>query len=325
MKFLLIIVNLILAAVLVLIIEYPVIKSRKIVDGTVTYTPTLTALPLFVAKEEGFFDSTKVNVKMVEAGINGNEVDDVKNGTYIAAFGTDWSNFVYKGAIKPDAFKIMYSTFSSIDMPYTALYGNPRIAYKGIKDLKGKRIGYSSLTKDNKWVRYIYLQYGGKNKNDLTLLSLGVNEMDSAIIKKNVDFIVAREPEKSILGLDKRHNKLDENAFLEQYVQAPFPVGVGYTSIACLQFFPEPTKRISRAILMAVKYMRNHPDVASNIAHKYLNIDSTVTNFNVPSFKIMDEIDPSEITKTTDMMLKSEITLKEADFSRSILKPQEIK
>ncbi len=332
MRVLLAIIDVLLAAILIFVIEYPVIKSKKEVEGKVLFVKDISALPLFVAEEEGFFDSLRVKVDLIEAGINGDEVEQVKNGTAQAAFGTDMSMFAYKGAIKPDAFKIIYVSEASVDNPQTKLITLRTTAYRGPKSLENKRVGYYSRTKDNRWIKYIVKNAGGDPEKVKTLPQSQF-ELFSGLTDKNVDYLIARTPEAQILSASKRL-KVVEDGLLENYVSAPFIMNVGFTSVANMQFYPEPTKRIVKAIIKAVDFIRNNPDRALEIANKYLEIDSTIakvgvkpedTKLTLPEFRKSFELDPSEIEKATDKMLAAEILLKEADFSRDLMKQQELK
>ncbi len=332
MRVLLAIIDILLAAILVFIIEYPVIKSKKEVEGNVVYVRDISALPLFVAEDMGYFDSLKVKVHLEEAGINGDEVDKVKNGTAQAAFGTDMAMFVYKGAIKPDAFKIIYVSEASIDNPQTKLLTLRTTRYRGLKSLEGKRVGYYSRTKDNRWIKYI-AKNAGIDPEKVRTLPQSPSEVLTGLTEKNVDFLLARTPEAQILEASKKI-KVVEDGFLENYVSAPYIMSVGYTSVANMQFYSEPTKRIVKAIRKAIDFIRNNPDKAMKIADKYLEIDSTMVKLNVkpedvkktlPEFRKSYEVDPSEIQKATDKMLDAEILLKEADFSGDLMKEQEVK
>ena len=332
MRVLLAIIDILLAAILIFIIEYPVIKSKKEVEGKVVYVRDISALPLFVAEDMGYFDSLRVKVNLEEAGINGDEVDKVKNGAAQAAFGTDMATFVYKGAIKPDAFKIIYVTEASIDNPQTKLLSLRTTRYRGLKSLEGKKVGYYSRTKDNRWIKYVVKNAGGDPEKVRTLPQSPF-EVLTSLTEKNVDFLLARTPEAQILEASKKI-KVVEDGFLENYVSAPYIMSLGYTSVANMQFYPEPTKRIVKAIRKAIDYIRNNPDEAMKIANKYLNIDSTIVKLNVnpedvkktlPEFRKSYEVDPSEIQKATDKMLEAEILLKEVDFSGDLMKQQEVK
>ncbi len=332
MRVLLGIIDILLAAILIFVIEYPVIKAKKEVEGKILYVRDISALPLFVAQEEGYFDSLRVKVDMVEAGINGDEVDKVKNGTAQAAFGTDMAMFVYKGAIKPDAFKIIYVTEASIDNPQTKLITLRTTRYRDLKSLEGKRVGYYSRTKDNRWIKYIVKNAGGDPEKVKTLPQSQA-EVLSGLFEKNVDYLIARTPEAQILAASRKL-KVVEDGLLENYVSAPFIMSVGYTSVANMQFYPEPTKRIVKAIRKAIDFIRNNPDEALKIANKYFEIDSTMAKVQVkpedvkmtlPEFRKSFELDPSEIQKATDKMLDAEILLKEADFSGDLMKQQEVK
>ncbi len=333
MRVLLAIIDIILAAILIFIIEYPVIKAKKEVEGKIVYVKDISALPLFVAEDLGYFDSMKVKVNIEEAGIGGEEVEQVKNGTVQAAFGTDMSTFVYKGAIKPDAFKIIYVTEASIDNPQTKLLTLKTTKYRGVKSLEGKKVGYYSYTKDNRWIKYVVKNAGGAPDKVKTLPQSSM-EVLTSLFEKNVDFLLARTPQAQVLEASRKI-KVVENGFLENYVSAPFIMNVGYTSVANMQFFSEPTKRIIKAIMKAVDFIRNNPEKAMEIADKYLQIDSvmvTTTHVNpkdikktLPEFRKSYEVDPAEIQKITDKMLDAEILLKEADFSGDLLRQQEVK
>ena len=303
-------VNTLLALVLLYILLAPQIRERGKVEGKILYARSLGALPVWVAQEKGYFDSTGVQVTVDVSVRRAEEVDAVANGNAQFGAGTIWLSFVPATLRRPLAYRFFAFTESSMDRPLTALMvatnrrGRPR--YRSLRALQGKRIGYWRLTKDGDLLRTI-LEKEGLEVRSFIFLPFSLKDLARAFEEGKVDAAVVYEPVRSYL-LATGKAAILEDGFLEKRVGSPFFVDLLYTSQLNLTLGEKrrATVRIGQALQKAIQYIRLHPDEARQIAWKYLfEGDTTLVppdSFPLPAFVTLEEISPAQLRASVEQM-----------------------
>ncbi len=303
-------VNTLLGLILLYILIAPQIRERRRVEGVVLYARSLGALPVWVAQEKGFFDSTGVQVTLDVSVRRAEEVDAVANGNAQFGAGTIWFSFVPATLRRPQAYRFFAFSESTQDRPITALFvradrrGRPR--FRSLKALEGKRIGYWNLTKDGDVLRNI-LEREGLDVRSFIFLPYSLKDMVRAMREGRVDAVVAYEPVRSLL-MNTPGVALLEDGFMEKRVGSPFFVDLIYTSQINLTLSDKrrATVRIGQAIQKAIQYIRSHPAEARTIAWKYLfEEDTTLTppdSFALPVFVSLEEINPAVLRTSVEQM-----------------------
>lgn len=304
------VVNTILALILLYILVAPQLRERQRVGGIVLYAKSLGALPVWVAKEKGFFDSTGVKVTLEVAVRRAEEVDTVANAKAQFGAGTNWFSFVTATLRRPMAYRFFSFTQSSQNRPVTGLFvkadrrGRPQ--FRSLKALEGKRIGYWNLTKDGDVLRAI-LERENLDVRSLIFLAYSLPELARAIQEGKVDAVVAYEPVRSIL-MHTPGVALLEDGFIEKRVGSPFFLDLVYTSNLNLVLGEKRTAtiRIGQALQKSIQYIRSHPAEAREIAWRYLfEGDTTLTppdSFAMPVFVSLGEADPALLRTSIQQM-----------------------
>ncbi len=317
------VINVILAAILVYILVYPQIQASKVVEAQVLYVNDLGALPLFVAEEMGFFDSTRVKCTLAEVEKPGKDLDEVMKTAYQASYGLDWGTFLFKAAVKPDAYRVFMSTSSTISEPYTALFVSKRSRIRRFSQLTGKKIGYPRDTKTLELLKML-LKKEGVNVEKCNFIAVASFEMDSVLQKKVVDVLLAVEPYRSMLLKDPSV-KLFADAYFERNLFTPFPLSLSYTTVTNLTMKKKAVQRLIQATDMAVEWIRKNPEKALEIARKRLNIADTTLVFNLPSYQKHNELDLVQFSRFSQAAKEAEIILFEVNTEKFIPRPEEIK
>jgi ABC-type nitrate/sulfonate/bicarbonate transport system substrate-binding protein len=326
MRYLLTLLNVILATILLYILIYPKIQAGKVVEARILFEKDISALPLYIAEEKGFFDSLKIKVTIEETYKSGEEFDEIAKTTAHLGSGIPWSTLLFKSAARPKAVRLILSMESTISEPYDAIFvKKERLRRKRIrkyKDFEGKRLGFPRGTMYDLLLKY-FLQGEGVNVDRIVFVPVSQSEMDSAIQNNLVDILLAVEPARSILMGDKSV-ELFEDAFLEKHLITPFPVGAHFTSLANVNLNKRIVKRLQSALNMAVDVIRTNPEEALNVAKKYLEIPENL-ELNLFSFKKYDEMDQTTLERFSKLLYDAGVVLFEVPVSEMFLKPEEIR
>ncbi len=319
MKWILGIIDTILAAILVYILLSPKIQASKVVNATVLFEEGLGSLPLYVAEEMGYFDSLKVNVKLEKVFHPGEEVDKLLKGTAQVAVGMNWIDFIYKSALRPQALKAVYSMESTIESPYTALflvkgrrrvYLPKKINYRRFFR-KYRRIGCLKRAKEERLMKYILTQLGVDTR-DLNFTEIDPANLDTVIAKRTVDLILAYEPYRSYLLKQPGKVVLIEDAFFEKNIYSPYPAALGFTSIVNLKLTKKGVVRVKNALDMAINYIRKNPEEAMKILDRRLGLPEDLV-FELPKIEKYEEIEFAIYKKLVEYLKNAEIILVQID------------
>ncbi|RKZ02122.1 MAG: hypothetical protein DRQ10_00685 [Candidatus Hydrothermota bacterium] len=318
------VVNVVLAAVLIYILIQPKLRARREVHADLVYRADITALPVFVAKANGYFDSLKVIIdNMKEPAKPGEDVLDVLKGKYIAGIGTDWGFFAFRAKDRPGAYRVVINATSTISMPYTALLVSPDSKIKSYKDLEGKSVGFLRDTKHDQLFTYI-LKKEGVNADAVRMIALMRSEMPTVFSEEGMglDAVIAVEPYRTILI--KSGAKVLEDGVIEKKLLSPLPDGVIFTSIANLELKREATRRVINALNMAVDFIRKNPDSAVAILRSEFELPDTVV-IPLPTFEKYDEVDFGAVQRYLNTLKDAEILFYEVPADSFRLLPEEIK
>jgi len=324
MRKVLVLINILLFGVLVFILIQPQIQKAKVKEITIIYNKSVGSLPLFVAQELGYFDSLKLKVSLEEVDKPGDEVERVGRGAKGAGFGTNWDLFALKASADPTLFKIIYNAKSSIDNPQTALVSAKNKNIRSIRDLsrKGIKIGYLKDSRQMDMLRNILAEEKIPEGN-YSLMPFSAQELMDTMTLKFADVLLVTEPVRSYL-ISKNLVNVIEDGFLERRIQTPFLYALAYTSKVNIQLNRDGVARLANAINNAIDFIRKEPQKAQEILKKYLGIEGDVS-INIPVFEKYTEIsDASEINRTIKKYMDMQIIFREADFSNSILRKEEI-
>jgi len=326
MRYLLTLLNVILAAILLYILVYPKIQAGKVVQAKIIYEKDISALPLYIAKEKGYFDSLKINVSMEETPKTGEEFDGIVKTTAHLGSGIPWTTLLFKSAARPEAVRLVLSVESTISEPYDAIFvKKERLRRKRVrkyKDFEEKRVGFPRGSMYNLLLKY-FLKGEGVNIDRIVFIPVSFSEMDSALQKNIVDVLLAVEPSRSLLKEDKSV-VLFEDAFLEKHLMTPFPIGAHFTSLANVNLNRREVKRLVSALNRAVDLIRSNPEEAIDIARTYLEFPEHIeTSFF--SFKKYDEIDETHLERFSKLLYDAGVVLFEVSVSEMLLKPEEVR
>jgi ABC-type nitrate/sulfonate/bicarbonate transport system substrate-binding protein len=324
MRKLLVVINIILFAILVFILSYPRIQAAKIKEIKVIYTKNVSALPLFVALENGYFDSLKLKASLEEVDKPGDEVERVGRGALGAGFGTSWDLFALKASASPEIFRVIYNVKASVTEPQSALVSPKNRGIRSFRDLtrKGVRIGYLKDSRQMDMIKYVMATEKVREDN-YTLMPFSYAEMKDTNTLRFVDAMLVMEPLRTYL-IKKNLVNVVEDGFLERRILTPFLTGVGYTSRVNVQLNKEGVARLAEGLNKAIDYIRKDPQSAQKILRKYIEIEDTFT-VNLPTFEKYSELtDVAEINRTVQKYIEMQVMFREVSFGSSILRKEEI-
>jgi len=280
---------------------------------TIAVTPWPASAPIYVAHEKGYFREEGLDVTL-HSYISGHlGLDAVLSGKMdLATCGdTPIARAVLDG--KPVA---VVATISEIDWAIRIIARKDR-AISTPNDLRGKKIGLVRGTTADFFL-HTYLAVAYINPRDIRVVNIATDKLVDALLKGEVDAVSTWSPFTLVL-LERLGSKaviLDQpNIYIMTW------------NIAVMQQFaknsPERIKKFLRAIVMANRFIREHPDEARTISAKHIGTDSPLYEREWPDCDFAAKLGQSLILNLEDQarwMINEEIgsTRRPPDFMNFI-------
>jgi len=147
----------------------------------------------------------------------------------------------------------------------------PDSPIKTLKDLKGKKIGYTNPRSTSQALDNLLLEQAGYKQSDVELVKTGgFGEGVAALEAGQVDMVPITEP------LWSKYKDKFRAVVRAADVLPPLDNVVGVTTVEMAEKKGDFIRAVIRARRKAVAFMRDHPDEAADIVAKQYNIDKDV-------------------------------------------------
>ena len=258
-------------------------------------SPALTELPNYIAVKKGFYSAEKLDIKFVRARSNilvaalvGSSVD------YITSITSSIGGIVGGAPLKIIAGVIKNNP--------DFLMARPEIA--SIRELKGKKVAVSGFGGASHQRMLIVLRSAGLDpQKDVTIISVGdaglrmdqlrLGAIDATVLTAPHCFVAERAGFKN-LGSSKD--------------TLPLPAVGIVTLERRIKEKPEQTKKVLRAVLKSVRYLRENRDESVRVAMDWLSIDRDLAersyDLMVPNYSYDGSISLDGLKASMDQIAK---------------------
>lgn len=233
----------------------PLIK----VSLPVGYIPNVQFAPLYVGIEKGFYLDVGLDVSIDYSMENDNAVL-LANGDLQFAILSGEQVLLGRAQGLPLVYTLAWYQQYPVGIVSKASAGIHSVA-----DLKGKKIGLPGLYGASYIGAMALLYSGGLTEKDVTLDSIGFNQVEVLLADREDAVVVYTTNEPAQL------ERMGESIDLLKVSDALQMVGNGLvTNEATLQSNPELVQAMTRATLQSIQYTIDHPDEAYEICLKYV-------------------------------------------------------
>ncbi|NPA80331.1 MAG: ABC transporter substrate-binding protein [Thermotogae bacterium] len=279
------VVNLILAAILVVILVQPGKEAGEIEVKVATVLDP-SSLPFWVAEEKGFFKDVGIKYKPNEVPKVLDEFENTISGSLYASFGIDFTYMLMKTGGDMKLVRLMYYVKGNGDGIVVK-----DTTIKSVEDLAKKRIGYYQNTRHNVILDAVLPSLLPKDTTDTTtspveIIGLSLDELDVSLDTRRVDALYLTEPYLSYFRNREGYRIIAENVVFDDGVIS----GTGITSAVNVSLRKKAIERMKKALRMAMDYIEQHPDEAKKILANRLGMSMDIPNFTFPK-------DASEVEK----------------------------
>lgn len=291
-------------------------QTQPVVVG---YLPIYVDLPLFVAKERGFFKRHHVDIRLQRFEQSPDIGTALLTGNIDVGASMATAVMLSIESRDPGKLKIFL-----VDAENRNGYLSSFVVLKqsGITDLlglRGKTIGSFPGPAADTFGKLVLQKAGLDPAKDVRWVDLASSTHLSALSAKTVDALFTYEPIATQAVLEKDAVKLLPGA-VEQTVIEPWQAGVWVMSQRLLVKDPTTAKAFILAIYDALEYMRAHPEEAKQALTQYTSISPSVAAAtpNIPFTKI-GEVDVAALQKHEEILRSAGVLSKRIEVSPLLL------
>lgn len=285
----------------------------------VGYLPIYVDLPLFVAKEKGFFEKRGVSVEMNRFEQSPDIGTALVNNNIDAGASIATSVVLNTESRDSGKLKIFVVDSENKENYLSSFVVLKDSGIRDLKDLKGKKIGGFPGPTATTFGKMVLEKVGINPQTDVTWTEIPSSSHLSALETKTVDALFTYEPIATQAVMEKGAEKLAPGA-VERYVIEPWQAGVWVVSDKFQKENPELAKQFILAIYEAIDYIRQHPEESKSALAAYTSIKPEIAKAtpNIP-FTKLGEIDVMTLQKHADIFTERQVISKKIDVSQLLL------
>ncbi|MGE5340681.1 MAG: ABC transporter substrate-binding protein [Candidatus Omnitrophota bacterium] len=312
--------RLILLAIIVISVSFTSCK-RNVSSNVIKigYLPIYVDLPLFVAKEYGFFDKRGLKVDLHRFESSPEIGTALLNGNIDAGASIATSVALSIESRDPGKIKIFIVDAENKDNYLSSFVVLKESGIKTLKDLKGKKIGSFPGPTAITFGKMVLEKIGIDPLKDVDFVELAAPTHLSALESKTVDALFTYEPIATQAVIEKNAVKLVPGA-VENYIIDPWQAGVWVINDQFKKLRPKDASQFILAIYDAITLIRSNPEVVKKTLIPYTSIkfNIAVATPNIPFTKI-GEINLEALQKHADILFGRKILSKYINVKKMLL------
>jgi len=296
--------------------------QKTLAKVTIGYPVLRIALPIFVAKEKGFFDKQGLNVElkrydtaqpMMDALVSGN----LDVGGYCAlpitfgAMGRSKTQLVFLTAMMEDD-----------QHPISMLIVKKDSGIKTIKELAGKRIGILPTRAYEVWLQKV-LSTNGVDPTTVIIQQIAAPQQADALGSGSVQALFTNDPAATAAIVKGFGVLLTNTAMVPDATgMKPFYFGSFNITKKFADENKETVKKISLALDEAIAFIRNNPQEAREAMKKYFPPEQggLVDRFPESFFRTTKEVSNEDLMRMRDYykaenVLSADIDINNAQYT----------
>jgi NitT/TauT family transport system substrate-binding protein len=276
----------------------------------VGYIPASDIVPLFVAKERGFFEKRNVDATLTRIGLAPNIAAAIISGDVQIGMGTA-PVFIQGIQGGLDLVAVSGATRMKKDNPFAGLVVRSGLNLKSAADLKGRKVGIPGFRSQMDVLFRKWLMTQGLKPSDVNGVEVSLPLMNDVLKSGNIDAAVVLEPFRSRI-IDGGTGQTLANFVGD--VDPDLSSAFWMASRDWAEKNPAIVQAFREAWVEGIAYVAKNPEDAKQIEFQYLKLNSPVT----PSYS--SSISSSDLDTFVSLMKETGMLQQGIDTQHAILK-----
>lgn len=294
------------------------------------YQQTILYLPLFVAKEQGYFKEHEVEAGLVNF-VSAPDMMQALLAGQIDATGMSALDVIANvEQEKPGQLKMyLIEAFEPQDYSPDYILAKKGSGIKRLEDLKGKKLGLRPGITIEMYSKIILRKNGIDPEKEVELVKLADNLQAQALESGQIDALFTFDPTATTI-LDREIGELVEHAVLAKYLmEKPTTIypGSGVFSIDFVEKDPETARKVREAIYDAVDYITSKPKEAKRLLPIYTPIgsDRIAAKTSLIRWVKVKDVDKEKVQDLITLYFRNGVLKQNVDLRSAYLMEGELK
>jgi NitT/TauT family transport system substrate-binding protein len=263
-------------------------ESVKIVIGHATIA---SALPLFCAVKQGFFEGAGLRVELQKMVSSQTTVEGMIAGRLQGCSnGTATGSLAIAALASPDLFRIIAGNGTNQEFILDEIIVGKDSQIQSIRDLNGQKVGCGLGPQNSVIAKALLAKNGVKAAQ---IIPMELSQHPAAVASGQLAAAYTLEPTGTI-GALKGLTRTLETGVVAKYIlgnpKAPWFGGAATVSTALLKEFPKEAKQYIVAYRKGVEFVRSHPDRARQYLVGYTPITADLApSVPLAGYRMYDE------------------------------------
>jgi len=305
--------------VVLLIVFNPPASVKPVRIG---YLPIYVDLPLFVAKDKGFFDQRGVKTELVRFAASPEIGTALTTGDVQVGASVAYSVALSNESRDPNKLKVFIVDSETPENYLDSFVVLAKSGIRSVGDIRGKKLGVFPGPTAVTFCKMVLAKYGLDPKADLQITEIDVSSHLNALEAGTVDALFTYEPTATQAVLEKNAVKILPGA-VEREIINPWQAGVWVISTGFYRDHPVQAHAVMLALYDAIDYLRNNTAEAKAHLSGYTSIKVSVAlaTPTIPFAKV-NEVNLGAFQRHADILRTQKIVSKSIDAA-SLLIPRE--
>lgn len=289
----------------------------------VAYLPVVSALPLYLAIEKGYFTEAGLEIELVKFEAPNQIIDALIAGNVdFGSPGTATGMVAITQVKIPDTLKIfaLNGSRSRNDVADVLLIKNDS-EISTIQDLRGKKLGILPGIQFRTIAQHILSTEGLTINKDVTIVELAVPLQLQALISGQIDAVLTLEPV-GVIGKSQNTVKSLVEGPMIKYIADPWYGGGGVVSVKFAQENPNTAEKVIAVFNKAIQEININPDATRRYLKNYTALnDEQIKIVPLQIWKIYTDFQESDIValqKFLDIFVQYKVIENKVDASQLI-------
>ncbi len=238
----------------------------------ITYLPLSTVLPLWVAKEKGFFIQNNVDVELSELATSNLNAEAVQSGTSDLNYYTTATAGLLANEKDPNKVLIYSGNVSNKDINWDGIFAKTTSGINNIKELAGKKIGVFLGSSATTYLKN-FLKSKSVDVSNIEFVELPPANQKNSLDQGAIDALFAYEPSVTILSKSPDYKKIQSNIL---YENPDAVIAIATINREFVRSYPELAKRVVKSIDQGIDYFRSNPKESRELITKYIKMNPII-------------------------------------------------
>ncbi len=250
------------------------VRENRVNEVHIGYLPITASLPLFVAKEKGYFDSQDIEVELVKFESSNLIMDSIIKGELEGSGSVAFNTLFAIEEKFPNQMEVIDSNGETTENFASFVIVKNLSEISEPKNLKGKTL-VTGPGLAGRAITETFLGRIGLTLDDVNLIQVKYSLVPSTFIEGSSDAVFIWEPYATII-LEKNTGKILVKGPRPKYVLNPYPASASTLSSKFIVENPGVSKRYVLAMDNAVDFIKENPDEARKILIQYTSLSEEI-------------------------------------------------